>query len=108
MTEPTTVLCTYRVQPEREVEFLNAIKGHWPKLRELGLATPEPAVIYRGEDARGRPFVVEIFTWSSSDAVERAHAHPEVLALWEPLGELCEARGVLPGMEFPHVARLAP
>ncbi|MBW2242001.1 MAG: hypothetical protein JRH01_08430 [Deltaproteobacteria bacterium] len=107
MSDATTVLCTYRVRSDCEAEFLSLLEGHWPKLRELALVTAEPALRYRGLDGEGRPFVVEIFSWTSDDAVERAHAHPEVLAIWEPLGGLCESREGLPGLEFPHVERLA-
>jgi hypothetical protein len=36
-----------------------------------------------------------------------AHQHPEVLALWEPMEQMCEARGGHPATEFPHYAVLA-
>jgi hypothetical protein len=35
--------------------------------------------------------------------VQRAHEHPEVLAIWEPMDTLCEQRNGKPNMEFPHV-----
>jgi hypothetical protein len=49
----------------------------------------------------------EIFEWKSAAAFEKAHAHSEVLAIWEPMDALCEPRDGRPNMEFPHVERLA-
>ena len=33
----------------------------------------------------------------------RAHEIPDVMAVWEPMGKLCEARDGRPAMEFPIV-----
>lgn len=98
-----TVLCTYRVKKAREKEFLRLLRAHWPALHRLGLATDEPSLAYRREE-NGGPVYHEIFTWKSVRAVKSAHAYPEVAAIWEPMERLCEARGALPAMEFPHVA----
>jgi len=106
MDRPQTVICTYRVRSDREDDFLALVRGHWPKMRELGLATEDPASIYSGRDPKNRLFVVEIWDWISEDAVARAHSHPEVLALWEPMEAHCEARDGQPACEFPHVERL--
>lgn len=101
-----TVLCTYRVAPGREADFVALLERHWPALHELGLTTGEPSVVYRGTDEKGGTFFVELFTWAPG-AVARAHEHPDVLAIWEPMGQLTEPRGGRPGMEFPHVERVA-
>ncbi len=105
---PPTVLATFHVIPGKEPEFEALRARHWPTLRKLDLVTAEPAVLYRGADDQGRVFYVEIFTWKDARAVERAHQHPDVLAIWEPLEGLCEARDGRPSMEFPHVERVAP
>jgi len=106
--EPTTVLCTYRVKPDREPEFLELRGEHWPVLRSLGLATEDQPVLYRGDDEQQGLFYVEIFSWSSPEAVEKAHTHPEVIAIWERLDLVCEVRDGRPNMEFPHVERVSP
>lgn len=103
---PETVLCTYRVARGQEAAFVALLERHWPALHELGLTTEEPAVVYRGTDEEGGTFFVELFTWKPG-AVGRAHEHPDVLAIWEPMGKLTEPRGGRPGMEFPHVERVA-
>ena len=109
MSEPRaeTVICHYRVKPGKEPEFLELLRRHWPTLRRLGTVTDEPSQVYRGRDERGRPLLWEIFHWKSAAAFEKAHQHPEVLAIWEPMDTLCEARDGRPNMEFPHVERLA-
>ena len=99
----STVLCTYRVRAGSEPEFLKLLERHWPALHTLGCVTDEPSRIYRGSDEQDRPFFVEIFHWKNEEALARAHGHPEVLAIWEPMDGLCEPRDGRPSMEFPHV-----
>jgi len=82
------------------------IRGHERAVRKLALVTDEPTQVWRGQDEKGRPFFVKIFEWVSEDAVARAHEHPEVLATWEKMEPLCEARDGRPGMEFPHAERV--
>src|SRR5262245_58403969 len=45
---------------------------------------------------------VEIFSWSRPDAPQLAHNTPAVMAVWEPMGALVEARDGRPAMEFPN------
>lgn len=105
--QPVTVICQYRVRTGAEEEFLALLRRHWPTLSELGVVTHEPARAYCGTDEKGRPVFYEIFSWASDAAFERAHSHPEVLGIWEPMDALCEAREGRPNMEFPHVRSLA-
>lgn len=98
------VICTYRVRKGQEDAFLELLGRHWPTLRKLGLVAGEPSQIYRGEDASGKSFFVEIFTWKDGEEGPRiAESTPEVMAVWEPMGALTEARLGRPSMEFPHV-----
>ena len=104
-TDPPTVIAIYRAQKTREAEFRELLSRHHPTLLEVGLATPEPPVIYRHEE-NGAPTYYEIFTWIDGNAPNVAHETPEVMALWEPMGELVEERGGLPKFEFPHVEKV--
>jgi hypothetical protein len=104
--EPVTVFCHYRVRATEEPAFRELLGRHWPTLQRLGVVTDDPSAVYRGVDEKGRPFFFEVFSWRNEAAFERAHAHPEVLAIWEPMDTLCEAREGRPNMEFPHVRRL--
>ena len=101
-----TVICHYRVKAGCEAEFVELLRRHWPTLRRLGTVTDEPSQVYRGQDEKGRPLLWEIFHWKSAAAFEKAHTHPEVLAIWEPMDVLCESRDGRPNMEFPHVERV--
>ena len=105
--EPTTVICTYRVQEGKEGAFVELLERHWPTLRQAGLATDVPPQVFRGKDEAGKTYFVEIFAWANPEASGIAHETPQVMAVWEPMGALVEARGGRPPMEFPHVEPLA-
>jgi len=98
-----TVVCLYRVAPGREADFEALLERHWPALHGLDLVTDDPPRHYRGTEQDGRPLFVEMFEWKDEDAAIAAHEHPEVMAIWEPMDQLCEARDGKPNMEFPHV-----
>lgn len=101
------VICHYRVAAGNETAFEGLLRRHWPKLHELGLVTDAPSKQFKGrEQDNGQPIYYEIFEWLDG-AMERAHEHPEVMAMWEPMDRLCEARGGKPNMEFPHVTAIA-
>jgi hypothetical protein len=103
MSSAETVICLYRVKPGNEPAFRRLLERHWPTLRELSLVTDTPARHYQGAEDGGGPLFVEIFEWVNGEAAGKAHTHPEVAAIWEPMDGLCEARGGKPNMEFPHV-----
>ncbi len=98
-----TVICTYRVAAGNEASFEALLTRHRSTLNRLGLVTNKPSTHYRGkEQDNSQPIYYEIFDWIDG-AVSRAHEHPEVMAIWEPMDQLCEKRGDKPNMEFPHV-----
>ena len=103
---PSKVIYQYRVKTGSEEKFEKLLANHWQTLHRLGLVTDVPPQHFKGEEQdNGQPIYFEIFDWLD-DAVERAHEHPEVMAIWEPMDQLCEARGDKPNMEFPHVDTL--
>lgn len=106
MAKPVIAMCVYRVKAGAEEKFRGLLVRHWTTLRSLGLAAPEPPVTYQGVEKAGQPLIVEFLAWRDESAPETAHQSPEVMALWEPMGALCEERGGRPAMEFPHVERL--
>ena len=94
--------CTYRVRPDAEEGFVALLRRHWQTLHELGFVTDQPPMVFRQLD---EPTYVEIFTWVEG-GFARAHEHPDVLALWEPMDPLLESRGGRPKWEFPHYSSL--
>ena len=103
-----TVICTHRVKPGAREAFLELLHRHWPTLRDAGLATDTPPMIFESaqsgkpqHDETGVTFV-EIFSWARADAPGIAHSTPAVMAVWEPMGGLTESRDGRPPMEFPH------
>src|SRR5438270_12304137 len=103
---PEVALCTYRVKPGKERQFLKLLAVHWPTLKKVGLVAPRPRLLFRGRDQGAKTFFVEIFAWKNSGAARFAHQFPEVMAIWEPMEQLCEERLGRPAMEFPHVQPL--
>src|SRR5688500_18418703 len=89
-------VCRFVVKPGNEQAFEELLARHYPTLDRLGLVEREPHLTLRGKDDKGRTFYVEILPWKDDEAVRRAHELPEVGAVWEPMGPLCEE------MEFPH------
>jgi hypothetical protein len=93
-----TVICTYQARPDAEDQFRELLSRHWTTLHELGFVTDESPVVLRRLD---EPTYVEIFTWMDG-GFARAHDHPDVLAIWEPMEPLLEERNNRPKWEFPH------
>lgn len=106
---PETVICHYKVKPGREAEMEALLADHWPALHAAGLVTDDPPLVYRGkpsakpDGAHGAERTyVEIFRWKDAQAPATAHQLPEVLAVWEPMGAICE------DMDFPHFDPIDP
>jgi hypothetical protein len=109
--DPVTVICRYRVRPGREDAMRALLAKHWSTLHRVGLVTADPPLFFEGiparrddEDSHGESarVFVEIFTWKTDDSALIAHETPEVMAIWEPMGDACET------MEFPHFHRFDP
>ena len=100
-----TSLCIYRVKRGSEKAFRGLLAKHWPTLERSGLGADEPSTIYQGfEGERGdEPIFFEILHWKDKDGPNHAHELPAVMAIWEPMGKLCEARAGRPPMEFPII-----
>lgn len=101
-----TNICTYRVKAGKREQFIALLQKHWPALREAGLVTDTPALHFEAHIGGGRhneagTTFVEIFCWADDEAQNIAHNSAGVMAVWEPMGALVEARGGRPGMEFP-------
>ncbi len=90
-------ICQYRVKPGHEAEMERLLAAHWPALRDAGLATDEPATVFKGlpSPQPGGPhgadrWYIEMFRWTSPDGPRIAHETPSIMAVWEPMGAICE------------------
>ena len=106
MSDPVTALCIYQVRPGAEADFESQFQRHWTTLHELELVTDRKPEKFRGRNEDGTVFYVEILEWRDQTSIDSAHELPEVAAIWERMGPLCEARGGKPAMEFPEVERI--
>lgn len=94
---PVPMIVTYRAKKGHEDALCALVKGHYPTIHGLGLATDTPARIWKMKDREGQVSFVEMFEWKDSNAPDIAHQTPEVMAVWEPMGnvmesiEICEA-----------------
>jgi hypothetical protein len=106
--QPLINICRYKVKPGKQAEMEKLLARHWPALHSVGLVTDEPARVYRGLPS-GKPdgehgaenVYVEIMTWKDRNSPQLAHQTPEVMAVWEPMGAICE------DMDFPAFELLA-
>jgi hypothetical protein len=108
-TKPLINICRYKVKPGKEAEMERLLAAHWPALHEAGLVTEEKARVYRGlpskrpggEHGAERTYV-EIMVWKDEKSPALAHQSPTVMAVWEPMGAICEE------MEFPNFELIKP
>lgn len=100
--EPYTVLCTYLVRTEKIEPFHDLLRRHWPALRQHGLVTEDPPIIYFGIDASG-PFFVEILTWTDPTAPGKAYWTADINDIWTDFYAFTEMRDGRPAIEYPKV-----
>jgi hypothetical protein len=101
-----TSMCVYRVKFGREAAFVELLAKHWPTLKRAGLAADVPSTVYAGKENDGEPVFFEVLHWLDEEGPNTAHELPAVMAVWEPMGALCENRNSRPAMEFPRVERV--
>jgi hypothetical protein len=102
--DSVSTMVVYRVKPGTEERFEPLLRKHWPVLAGAGLVTEEPARFWRAYYKREEERVafVEMFAWKDGEASTTAHQMPEVMQVWEPMGEFLE------GMELYRLERLEP
>lgn len=108
MASQTVNICRYKVKPGKEDEMVELLERHYPALQKAGLVTDDAPLVYRGTPS-GKPdgdhgaerVFIEIFAWKSEASPGLAHQSPDVMAVWEPMGAICEE------MDFPSFTPLA-
>lgn len=59
---------------------------HLPRLREQGLVTDRESIMARAGDGT----VIEVFEWTSAEAIEEAHSNPALLEMWDEYADVCD------------------
>ncbi len=95
------VIAVYRPKPGKQAELEAETVAHVPTLRALGLATHTPATVLRAPDGT----LLEHFEWVDQSAIDAAHEHPDVLAMWGRYGSCCDY-GTL--ADLPNAAAMFP
>jgi hypothetical protein len=72
-------------KPGCEAALLALTVEHVPYLRTLGLVTDRPHLAMRAKDGT----IVEVFEWRDGGTA-RAHEMPEIHALWQKFGAVCD------------------
>jgi hypothetical protein len=81
------VIGVYHARPGREAETEALLRRHVPTLRRLGLATDRLGIVLRTPT---EAVFLELFEWSTADAVDRAHGEAAVQEIWEALESAAE------------------
>jgi hypothetical protein len=81
------VFACYRAKPGKEDELRDLVMVHTPTLRSLGFITDRDPYMMEAGDGT----LVEVFEWSSIEAKQGAHSHPEVIKMWDRFEELSES-----------------
>ena len=79
-------IACYRPKPGQTDALLSLVPHHVPTLRAIGLATDRAPIVMKAQDGT----IVEVFEWSSAEAMQQAHGHPVVLKMWEQYGGVCD------------------
>lgn len=95
MSKPVKMLCTYRVKEGQEAAFLQLLERHWQTLYNVGLATEDPAQVFRGQDKAQKTVFIETFAWKDEASPNVAHQTPEVMSIWEPMGAMTDEMSFL-------------
>ena len=100
----TLVIAVYRPKRGKLRALLDLVRDHVPTLRGLGLATQRESIVGKSRDGA----LVEIFEWTSAEAIDRAHHDPVVQRMWKrfnavstyvSLSDLAEAEQPFPSFE---------
>ena len=93
------VMVGYQPKEGKAQALDTLMQNHVQRLRDQGLVTDRAAILMKAQDGT----VVEVFEWASKEAIESAHANPEVLKMWAEYAEVCDYR---PLSELPETSQM--
>jgi hypothetical protein len=99
-------MATYYVVAGKEVEFEHVLDKKWEVYTKEKLVFDYPHVVVRGREADGKVYFIHIFTWVSRATTD--HPPASVIAVWQIMDSLVEARNGHPSREITEVQLVAP
>ncbi len=86
MNKERVVIVGYRPFEGKEKQLEELMKTHISILREEGLVSEREAIVMRSKDGT----IIEVFSWKSKEALEKAHTNLVVQKMWQQYAEVCE------------------
>jgi hypothetical protein len=80
------VIACYKPKAGKEKALKALIVDHVPTLLRIGLVTERAPILMEAKDGT----LIEVFEWTSPEAIQAAHTHPAVLRMWEEYGKVCD------------------
>ena len=82
---PRITIAVYKPLDGKQAALHQLVLTHHQRLLKLDLVTSREPIIMQSADGT----VLEVFEWLSPEAIQAAHSHPEVLAMWSEFGAVC-------------------
>lgn len=80
------VIVAYKPKKGMQAALDALTRKHYRILQEAGLVSDRTPIAMHAADGT----VVEVFEWKSAEAIQQAHGHPAVLAMWEEYAAACD------------------
>jgi len=80
------VIVGYKPKPGKNQALKALMKTHLPRLKQEGLVTDRESILMEAADGT----IIEVFEWTSDEAIKNAHTNPEVLKMWGEYAEVCD------------------
>jgi hypothetical protein len=93
------VIACYKPKPGKEKALRALIVDHVATLRRIGLVTDRVPTLMEAKDGT----LIEVFEWTSAEAIQAAHGHPAVLRMWEEYSKVCD---YVPVAQVPEAAQM--
>lgn len=81
-----TVLAVYRVAEKAQTDFFRVLSEKRAYFLKANYVTAREPLLLRSPS--NPEFLIDLFEWSSEDAIERAHGDPVVLRFWSAMEDL--------------------
>jgi quinol monooxygenase YgiN len=78
-------IAVYRPKKGKEDALLKLVHEHMPILKSQQLITERKPIVMQAADKS----IIEIFEWTSVEAIKQAHTNAAVQDLWNRFSEVC-------------------